>query len=166
MPTGIFTKVSEFTRLKKKLRSLRKPIDSRTAKKVGKEVRDEIRAMTSKGQSTVREFGKRMPKYKNPDRYPGNQKRKRPVNLRLTGRFMKALSFSVKSSRLGFETFIGYRGGESKKEQGHRVGVGGQPKRPTIPKAPKEQFAARIQRVIDKIYRKRLQFVIKSRNPK
>lgn len=59
----------------------------------------------------------------------------RPVNLFLTGDFLRSLTFTVKKALGKGVIEIGYF--ESKqaiKEKGHREGANGQPKRPTLPK--------------------------------
>lgn len=70
------------------------------------------------------------------------QKKERPVNLTLSGAFLKMLK--VKTTKDGFE--IGFYDSLSiKKEMGHREGVNGQPSRPIIPQDG-EQFSSSIYR--------------------
>lgn len=81
-------------------------------------------------------------------RYPGKQIS--PVNLSLSGDMLRDLKFNVLATSSGsFTISVGYDTGtlSSKKEQGHREGVNGQPSRPTIP-AQGETFAASIQAII------------------
>lgn len=98
----------------------------------------------SKGKSLNREFQNKYP-FNVRDKYP--QKRERPVNLRLSGEFMKALKAKVISGvlEIGYfdELFAKY-------ESGHREGVNGQPKRPTIPQ-DSEQFSDTIYRRLVKV---------------
>lgn len=65
--------------------------------------------------------------------FPG--KRPRPVNLFLSGAMLAALTFDiVQSTKNRVGVVVGYFDEEqAKKERGHREGVNGQPKRPTIP---------------------------------
>lgn len=93
----------------------------------------------SKGISPIEGEG-RFPAYKNPDRYPKNvrkrfpSKRRRPVNLFLSGKFLSKLTKRVREGMV-ISIQIGFFDNESKlKERGHRDGAGGQPKRPIIPK--------------------------------
>jgi len=158
-------KYGNLLRLKKKLKELKQPIDSKTAKEIGKMLISEIRAMTEKGISPVRDGGvggsARFTKYKNPKKYPGDKKRQRPVNLRLTGDMMKSLKYDiVQNPKTGNDTDIYYSGNNYLKERGHREGVHGQPKRVTIPKE-NEQFAVRILRQIKKIYGNRVKLLLK-----
>ena len=104
--------------------------------------------------------GQRFPKYKNPRKYPGNRKPKSPVNLKLSGEFLKNLLFrSRKGSNPSVTVYI--RGRENqKKEEGHRDGANGQPKRPIIPEG-REDFSRKIsiaflkkfQEILDNTYR-------------
>lgn len=166
--------------LKKKLEQLKAPIDRATAMQLGKALVDEMLDLISKGISTVEGTG-RMPAYKaqaksNALRKAGNKagakaaktgypysvkykypdKRDRPVNLKLSGDFLKDLRFLMDSDRFGFFPKIGYGSSKSwDKELGHAEGYNGQPKRPTIPDN-QQKFAQRIQRLISSIYKKRI----------
>lgn len=87
--------------------------------------------------------GKRFPAYKNPERYPGKRKPKRPVNLELTGEFLSALEFTVRSGKNPTITIGFFDKENADKEKGHREGAGGQPKRPIIPNSS-ESFSKKI----------------------
>lgn len=83
------------------------------------------------------------------NRYPYNQqgrkwkKKPRPVNLELSGEFLKALRVWITGSGSKAAVHVGFRSGTGKtpgtkadaptKERGHREGTNGQPKRPMIP---------------------------------
>lgn len=112
----------------------------------------------SQGQSPI--TGKRFPRYKNPDRYPGGLKPSRPVNLRLTGDFLRDLVFRVITGKNpAIEIF--FKTNESQlKEQGHREGANGQPKRPIIPnqretysRGLRRRLDALLQSVIDRAFK-------------
>jgi len=124
------------------------------AKDLSKDVVKQMKRMISKGQSTVKGggFGGRMPKYKNRKRYPGKRKPARPVNLELTGKQLKALK--GRSLNIGGENIavVQYNTTDAvDKETGHREGVNGQPKRPTLPDTDSgEEFAASINKIIVK----------------
>lgn len=79
-------------------------------------------------------------------KYPG--KKPRPVNLRLSGDFLDdGLDYRSNVGKLTVE--VGYFDKENiNKETGHRDGVHGQPKRPTIPKG-NETFAQSIIRKLE-----------------
>jgi hypothetical protein len=149
-------------KLKTKLQGLKKPVDQATANQVGKEVVAEMKSMISKGISPI--FGNgRFPTYKNPKRYPGDIKSRTPVNLKLTGDFQDSLRFTTFVNPSGFGTRVGYDGDkEQLKEQGHREGVNGQPKRPTIPNQDSgERFASRIELIYTRIYKRRIADLLK-----
>lgn len=153
--------------LRKKLRSLKVPIDKATATALGRDVVDEMKSLISKGISPI--SGGRFPGYLHqgdPKRYPATApkeygKKQRPVNLKLSGDFQDDLDFKLQSTKSGIATIIGYfTESEALKEQGHREGVKGQPKRPTIP-TTQEGFSQRIQRIISRLYRERIRDLIK-----
>jgi len=107
-------------------------IGSNNMRKIGKKTVSAMKRQIRKGISPI--SGKKFPAYKNPKRYPGRRKRHSPVNLRLEGDFLRDLK--VTDIFLGKNPFftIGFGSRESdKKEQGHREGANGQPKRPIIP---------------------------------
>lgn len=156
--------------LKDRIRRLRKPINRKDGNRLGRGVVEEIKNTTLKGGSSVRggEFGGRMPKYKpsyldsiKRGRFPG--KKIRPVNLRLTGDFMKSLKFKLAKTPQGFAPDVGYFNRKSKqKEEGHREGANNQEKRPTIPEPKKgEKFGAKIDVFIRRFYRDTLRKLIK-----
>lgn len=69
----------------------------------------EIKPLISAGVSPVKSFegGRRFKGYKDPDRYPGKKKAKRPVSLWLTGQmlsFYKAKRISGKTVTLGIDS--------------------------------------------------------------
>lgn len=120
---------------------------------LGNQVVTEMKKFISRGVSPIRQAG-RFPEYKTPERYPRRVQRKypdkknRPVNLKLSGKFLDDLK--VTSIRLGSNPSfnIGYSSSLSKqKEQGHREGANGQLKRPTIPNN-NEEFVVSIQKII------------------
>lgn len=123
----------------------------------------EMKASIAKGISPIQGYA-RFPKYKNPKKYPGGRKsaikkrypgkRARPVNLFLSGKFLRELDFRVQ--RRGAELKIGFFKKYGKTlERGHRLGVNGQPKRPIIPNR-NEDFTKRIKKVCTELYAKLL----------
>lgn len=151
----------EIKKLKELVESLQKPINKTTASEVGETVIKEMKDLISKGISPI-QGNSRFPAYKYPKKYPGKRKGKRPVNLKLTGQFLDALSHKEKDSKSGVATEVFYEGSESKKELGHREGVNSQPKRPTLP-IDGEDFAVKIKRKILKIYEARLRELIRGK---
>lgn len=78
-------------------------------------------------------------------------KKPRPVNLYLTGKFLRALTAKVQGAAGSVGISIEFRDKLSeKKESGHREGVFGQPERPIIP-INTEDFAQSIQLLIYEI---------------
>lgn len=129
----------------------RKALSNNDLQKIGNEVVKEMKEFISGGISPIQGKG-RFPGYKDPKKYPANQrknyprKRARPVNLELSGDFLKSLS-SKPISGGNPKIEIGYSTSESIKEQGHRDGANGQPKRPTIPEGT-EKFNKSIEKNI------------------
>lgn len=133
-----------------------KKINNRDLLQVGENLIDEMKIAIEKGISPIKEAG-RFPAYKwagkkqlarksgskkkkvdreFSNKYPYSamkdypQKKERPVNLKLSGEFLKNLKAKVvnKILRIGF-----FEGPWDKYESGHREGVHGQPSRPIIP---------------------------------
>lgn len=141
--------------IQSKMEEFKKPIDRKTAESVGETVIEMMKDMISKGISPIAGESRFSP-YKNPKKYPGKKKGKRPVNLKLTGEFLDSLTDKAKSSQSGYDTEIGFYDKLSQdKEKGHREGAGGQPKRPIIPSST-EKVAVKIEREVLKIYKERL----------
>ncbi len=76
-------------------------LNKRTADTIGRRIRRQSIAAMRRGLSPVKRFG-RFKKYKNPTKYPGNRKAKRPVNLKLTGDLYKSLNFRFTRGRLEY----------------------------------------------------------------
>lgn len=144
--------LSEFLALTSKFKTLDGVInDAATATAIGKIAVQGIKEFTEVGTSPIR--GKlRFAAYINPTRYPGNRKPRRPVNLRLSGDFMDALTYKLSKDSSGYSVNVGYFDTKNaKKEQGHREGANGQPKRPTIP-VQGEDFNVTIQTAMEARY--------------
>lgn len=140
------------------------------ADEIGKETIVEMKNLISRGISPIRGAG-RFPGYlraNEPDGYPNRvpkelNKKKRPVNLKLEGHFLESMKFETKKIGSQFKTTIFFDTDLSKlKEQGHREGANGQPKRPTIPQADQGQtFAISIQKKIIDIINTAIQKIIR-----
>ena len=119
-----------------------------------------MKSVIESGTSPIEGKGK-FPRYKDPKRYPGKLKKPTPVNLKLTGEFLDALTADVVQGDYGKAVEIYYAGDQEVKEQGHREGSNGQPSRPTLPALKGEQFSARIRKLYTDILRKRVLDVLK-----
>lgn len=136
------------------------PIDKGTAEKVGEAVVVAVKAEIAKGNSPIEGNGK-FPAYKKPKNYPGNRKPHTPVNLYLSGDFQDSLTYSVYLTKSGFGTILGYSGNQEVKEEGHRKGKNGQPKRPSLPSKSGEDFIAKIRKVFFNFYQERINSIFK-----
>lgn len=135
--------------IKNKLDKLGRGLTRDEADTVGRNAVEKMKEMISKGLSPVRggDTRPRFPKYLNPKRYPGKKKPASPVNLQLTGAFLKNLGYKVVQRAKGWGAEIGYDDPEQiVKEQGHREMANGQPHRPTIPmQSEGEAFARSVE---------------------
>lgn len=140
-----------------KVKKLERKLKRQNYDSVGDVIISDMKNLIRKGISPIRGGG-RFPRYKRENdadgypntvrkRFPG--KRKRPVNLKLSGAFLKALKSKTISTGRKLEIEIGYFDPkEAIKEDGHREGANTQPKRPTIP-IKTEEFALSIQQSAD-----------------
>lgn len=115
-------------------------------------IKDEI----ARGTSPIAGKG-RFPAYKNPKNYPGKLKPSSPVNLKLTGQQLESLGFTVDVSKTTIRVRYTNRLARLK-EQGHREGVKGQPKRPSIPTDGEQlnpRIVEKIRTLIAQIIRRR-----------
>ena len=89
-------------------------------------------------------------------------KRARPVNLFLSGKFLSALVFDITQTAKRVGIVVGYFDeDEAKKEKGHREGANGQPKRPTIPTGS-QKFNQTIELDIMNLIKQAIQKALKS----
>lgn len=138
----------------------KKPIDDVTAKSVGIDVVEAIKDTVSRGVSPIDKEGK-FPRYKNPKRYPGGLKPISPVNLKLSGDFLNALTHRIVPSEFGKGTEIFFTNNQEVKERGHRNGANGQPERPMLPTERGEDFIRQIRKIYQDYYRQRIIAVLK-----
>lgn len=120
----------------------------------------------AKGLSPI-EGRNRFPAYKDTKKYPGKvkklypNKRNRPVNLYLSGDFLKQLRV-ISASATG-RIVIGFTSKYGRTlEQGHREGANGQRERPIIPEGS-EELAKSIRLAILKLYEQAVRKFLKSR---
>ena len=150
-------------KLAKALKDIKKPIDKETASEVGEVVVAEMKRLIATGQSPIKGAG-RFPKYKDPDKYPGKQKAKTPVNLKLGGELLDSLQHKPVTDPFGYAAEISYPDGLSEdKEKGHRKGTNGQPKRPSLPSKSGEDFVQVIKTKVTKVIRDRILSVLKGK---
>ena len=148
-------------KIRKEIKDLELTVTQRDAKTIGVAARDLMLEMISSGQSPIHGKGK-FPPYKradDPDGYPNNMrsrfpnKKKTPVNLHLSGDFLDTLEVRTSGAASNPQIKIGFYDSLSKqKEQGHREGAKGQPKRPIIPNG-KERFHDKIESLILTLFR-------------
>ena len=142
--------------LQARLNDLKKPIDRATANEAGDKIKESMLDFISKGKSPIK-GEPRFPAYKDKKKYPGKRKGARPVNLKLTGEFLDALTHTLKNVPSGYAPVIFYKGKYDKYESGHRYEQNTQPPRPTIPqKALGEDIAVTITRIVKNIYNARI----------
>ena len=160
MAKGDFRMVFDATKLQRDLKKTSgeeaekavKKITNRDKLDVGDALIDEMKIAIAKGISPIKDAG-RFPAYlharsKDKSKYPFSvmdefpDKKIRPVNLSLSGKFLKNLKAKVENGTLlvGF-----FEEPWSKYELGHREEANGQPKRPIIPQN-EEQFSQSVYR--------------------
>lgn len=116
-------------------------------KALGNAVVSDMKDFIARGQSPVSDQG-RFVAYKDKDKYPGNKKPSRPVNLFLSGDMLSDLKYQSKegtSIEVGIitssaETFA--------KAATHQSGLNGVPQRKFIPDGEGDEFSVKIQRTI------------------
>lgn len=128
-----------------------KKIKASSLKELSNFLVSEMKRYISQGISPI--TGKRFQAYKDPKKYPGKQKPQRPVNLKLTGQFLKSLVGKIKAGKSP-EISISFNNSlAEKKELGHREGANSQRKRPIIP-IGEEGFADAILVKLREVLRK------------
>ncbi len=128
--------------------------------KLGTMLVREVKASISRGFSPVAGVG-RFAAYKDPDKYPGDRKPSRPVNLSLTGDMLSYLNYRRVAGKIQFGIFED----EVSSELMARVDTHN---RGTHPHVPRRQFIplrgqgliASIQSKVRKMFRERLAEVV------
>ena len=118
---------------------------------IGASIVAEMKDRISSGISPI--TGKRFPGYKKPKKYPGSRKPARPVNLFLTGQFLRSLKYRIRTGKIPVVTIFFSNKLAQLKEQGHREGANSQRKRPIIP-AGSESFTDSILLSMRRVLRK------------
>lgn len=136
-------------------------------RKIADAIRVKMLSLISKGISPIDgngRFDAYKPNTKQRKRYPDTvkgkfpAKRRRPVNLNLSGKFLRALKAFPKSINVITVGFFSEYG--ETLEQGHRTGANGQAERPIIP-INGEGFTKVIRTEILKLYRESILEVLK-----
>ena len=117
-------------------------------KQVADLVISQMKTSIASGLSPVRGIG-RFVEYKNPAKYPGDRKAKRPVNLYLTGEMLGALNFYPTS---GPNVSIGIRGTLGKIAKYNNDGTEHVPRRHFMPTNEGEEYTVTITRSIRDLY--------------
>lgn len=183
-------KVEGLERLKEKLVQVKAPVNRQTALDIGLTVTQEMRSLIRRGISPIKNAGKFPPykaasavskarqtlkgsarkeaiagakkkgyPYSVQSKFPA--KKISPVNLELSGDFIGDLESRAVRDGNQYAAEVGYYDALSKKkEQGHREGANGQPKRPTIPQGG-DEFTERITSKISQILRNRIRSLLR-----
>lgn len=148
-------------------------MNKKTALVVGNVIEKEMKKSISKGLSPVKGVGRFVPyaiQRGIPNGYPTGivGKNKRPINLKLTGEFLKSLTHFTKRSGSGFEAKIGFKIVNKRisalfetHNEGKHPHV---PQRRFVPTKKGERFLVSIERKYIAIITKRLNDVLKSTN--
>ena len=136
--------------LLEKIKSAEKKLTSSANREIQREFKSKFLDLISKGISTIEGTG-RFPAHKNTVKYPGKKKRPRPVNLKLSGKFLREFSVSLKRFNVIEYGFFSQYGKDL--EEGHREGQNSQLKRPIIPQG-NESLAKSMELLILKILKK------------
>jgi len=140
------------------LADMRKAISARVNKeKVADLVIENMKESIAAGLSPVRGIG-RFVAYKNPAKYPGDQKSRRPVNLYLSGDMLAALKFYPTS---GPGVSVGIKGAEGKKAAANNNGTKDVPRRHFMPTDRGEEFSVTITRKIRDLYSRMFSDILK-----
>jgi hypothetical protein len=126
-------------------------------RRVAKLIIDEMKKSLSRGVSPVRGV-RRFPRYKDPMNYPGDQKSRLPVNLKLSGDMLDSLAPVFRGSRMWIE--IGKD--QTDKASAHQEGTPHMAARRFMPTNEGEEFTVTIQRSVRNLYARILSDIISS----
>ena len=118
---------------------------------------DEMKRFIRIGTSPVLGV-RRFDAYKDPKKYPGNQKNQRPVNLELSGDMLNAITYKVLKDgiRIGI-----WDTEQRQKAETHMRGLNGVPQRKFMPIDSGDEFIISIQRIIKGLYAQKLSAILK-----
>lgn len=154
------TKIDDaaFKSVLNKIKDIQDPISSSVAKSIAASVVSEMKRLIATGKSTIAgrgnfgayrgEYRRRIQKYgyvySEGDKY---SKQLKPVNLKVSGKFLDSLRSLSQKTKSGYAAVIGFTTKRSNLlETGHRDGANGQAERPIIPQEG-ERFVTTIQQL-------------------
>jgi predicted AlkP superfamily phosphohydrolase/phosphomutase len=139
--------------------NLKKKLEEKKVKeKIAELIISQVKEHIARGVSPVR-GQRRFERYKNPDKYPGDRKTKRPVNLEMTGEMLNALDWQDSE---GTTVTIGFFDPEqSEKAKYHNDGTANMAKRQILPTKKNEEFNVSITRLIRDLYARIISDIIK-----
>lgn len=143
-------------------KDLPKILNKAVGDEVGRVMKTEVEKYLDAGLSPVEGHGK-FEKYKDPAKYPADEKSRLPVNLRLTGKMRAAITHWTEGDTLKFgikkpDSPEGIRAGA------HNEGTEHLPMRRFIPTEQGEKFKERINNAVRKVYAKFLDAMIVKSN--
>jgi len=158
--------------IKKKTKQLKKPVTRDFARQIGRVIVKEMKRIIKRGVNPIKGWGK-FPAYRGKYRKQIQKKgyvnvdgervskKLRPVNLKLTGKFLSTLTSKAEPDKTGFSAVVRYKTDLSeKKEDGHRTGHNEQAERPTIPqKKLREDFQKSISDKYIRLFNKAIKRV-------
>lgn len=166
MAADFHGRISGIPAVKSRLQKLGQGLSREEATEIGRGTLRAILDLVERGISPIRGggLGGKFPPYKNPKRYPGKRKPHTPVNLWLSGKFLRSLKYRVLRFGKGYVAEIGFTSELSElKERGHRERANGQPKRPIIPVATNgERFARLVEDAYLKVVSQHIKRLVKS----
>jgi phage gpG-like protein len=122
-------------------------------RELGPAVIKELKDFVSKGVSPI-EGERRFERYKDPTTYPGGEKNRVPVNLKLTGEMLNSITWKPIEGGVLIEA-------KDPKAIYHHTGTANMAARPFIPMMPGQTFNQSITRTIRAIYNKAISAIIK-----
>lgn len=133
-------------------------------RQMGELIVKEIKNDLSKGNSPVR-GERRFDPYKDKEKYPGDLKPSRPVNLELTGEMLANLTSKVVSGRSAVDVgFMNASEDVKKRAELHNKGGNGVPRRKFLPWEDGDELNVRITRAMIDLYKARLARLLKKSN--
>ena len=131
--------------------------DSSFSSSIALTVIAEIRRFIRTGTSPVLGV-RRFDSYKDPKKYPGDRKDRRPVNLYLSGDMLGAINYKLFKNgiRIGIWDTL-----QRKKAETHMWGLNGVPQRKFLPIEEGDSFIVSIQRIIRDLYARKLSDILK-----
>jgi len=131
--------------------------DKANKAEVAEQIISDMKESIAAGVSPVR-GERRFVAYKDPKKYPGDQKNKRPVNLYLSGDMLAALKAYPAA---GAGVNIGIKGTQGVKAKAHNDGTKDIPRRHFMPSDAGDAFTVTITRRVRDLYARFLSDILK-----